>query len=424
MLRKITADEFFSMVTQLNPENKVNVGVEVVTPETFTRNGFLPELDGVDMSLLGEDIKKWMGKALVFEKIKFNKCTLIGVKFNECFLDECKLLNQVGLDADCLNAYCALNNCIALLAGELEKTAFMKRINYSYHSQIVNKAERSLLAVVYTPSHGTYYTDDAIAIFEAKGINVVKIDSDSMRKKASSRYYNYENKLDTFHPFLAALPYADGMLLPGGQNVETIKDEYGCREELETAFMNTSLAKKIPLFAVCRGHQFVGHFFGAEVRDVDHMSDQIYVTGDQKTRLRDLLETKYGKHLQKKKSGGIFKVGDVLSYKSRCAHRQGIFFEKPADPSKADVKVAAQSLDGLIESLQVNDHILTFQHHHEGCQQTSVGKAVLKRFAEMILEYHENKNKPPQIEDGNVSEGKRAAEKREEDPTENKKMKP
>jgi gamma-glutamyl-gamma-aminobutyrate hydrolase PuuD len=132
-----------------------------------------------------------------------------------------------------------------------------------------------------------------------------------------------------------------------------------------------------------------------------------------------LLEKKYKNHIRKSKSGEIAKIADVFSYESTCRHDQGIFAPR-SNKRHATIKVAAQSLDGLIESLQVNDHILTFQHHHEANQETSIGRAVLKEFTRMVTNFHARKH--AELDNADAT-GKRTAVDVKDEPVVRKKMK-
>jgi putative glutamine amidotransferase len=177
--------------------------------------------------------------------------------------------------------------------------------------------------------------------------------------------------------------------------------------------MDLSMEHKIPLLGVCRGHQFVGHYFGASVKSVDHhKGGRIFLTSDNKSKLLATVEQVYQEssanpQAENSNSSGRYygspqavrKLNDVYCYKSSCLHSQGLFFKGPIDPR---VKITARSAEGLPESLQIEDHILTFQHHHEINQDSKIGVASLNIFFDMIKEFHQKK-----IEQRNAKQAER-----------------
>lgn len=91
-----------------------------------------------------------------------------------------------------------------------------------------------------------------------------------------------------------------------------------------------------------------------------------------------------------------------FAYISTCAHYQAIFFNQPRDKEK--VKIVARAADKTIEAMEIEKHIVTYQHHHENMfdededkETAKVAKALLKQYVSMVKDYaqrDELKDKP------------------------------
>jgi putative glutamine amidotransferase len=286
------------------------------------------------------------------------------------------------------DSYHPIHDCIIISRDENDLNSFNSVMESSEHdiqaTVLIDEQHRKpVIGVIYAPSHGTYYTDEIINILQKRDATVVKLYTENRD--------NYIGEWQA-HPLLNHPEYLDGIVLPGGHDVITKKEEYTDREKMEASLVEMSLAHKIPLLGVCRGHQFVGHFFGAELGYTrGHQRHEIFVLPDQESKLFEFVKKKRDSQNSKSKRKEVFEIGPVFSYQSTCAHSQGVFFKSKPDER---VHVTSQSKEGLPESLQVNDHIITFQHHHEGMQNTSIGKGAMKMFVQMVTAHLQTKLQP------------------------------
>jgi gamma-glutamyl-gamma-aminobutyrate hydrolase PuuD len=343
--------------------------------------GYTPAVADVDFSTLAPPLIHWLSNWTVFHDFKFTNCNLIANTFRRCELYHSRFLKT--------DSYHPIPDCIIISRDENDLDSFKAVMESSeldiQATVLIDEQHRKpVIGVVYAPSHGTFYTELIIRILLERGASVVRLYTENR-----NGYFGDWQA----HPLLKHAEYLDGIVLPGGGNVITDKERYTDREKMESSLVEMSLANKIPLLGVCRGHQFVGHFFGAELRRANgHQDDQIFVLPEQDSKLFNFVKKKVNSQKSKSKDNlEVFEIGPVYSYRSTCAHTQGVFFKSKPDER---VHVTAQSMDGLPESLQVNDHIITFQHHHEGQQRTSIGKGAMKMFVQMVTAHLQTKLQP------------------------------
>lgn len=330
---------------------------------------------------------------LDFAQIPQNFSALSGVMFNRilfknaknvtdrvqceaCIFDECQFVH----DAAQLGYF---NDCIMFSGDEW----LMRELNGGEHgSVVINRANRKpLVALVYAPSHGVGYCDEMVDILQQQGLAVLRL---------YSRYFNFDEDHKPDHPITNYLRYVDGFYLPGGMDVITDESQYTFREKLEHYLVEQSLKVRMPTIAVCRGHQFVGHYFGATIRDVheDHLENyhdesDVRILEDN-TRLYALAAKIARRHVvvSGPLASTLSQRDDGYHYEGYCAHEQGVFF---ANGMPHRVKAAAVTPDGLVESMEVGGHILTFQHHHEAkYEEDAFSRAVIRHFVGMVKDYH------------------------------------
>lgn len=189
-----------------------------------------------------------------------------------------------------------------------------------------------------------------------------------------------------------------GIILPGGPDIPL--DDKNTRKGFEIWLLDLGCLQKIPVLGICRGHQLIGSRFGGMIQDVNnHQGDVIHVKPKEGSLIYQRLSAKYKKFEKNNDNTGVaektyLSKGEdgAYTYYSSCAHGQMVFFDKNRDKSK--VKIVAKSSDNVPEALQINDHIITYQHHHESYLISNpdggkVAKALLRVFASMVKTYYE-----------------------------------
>ena len=68
----------------------------------------------------------------------------------------------------------------------------------------------------------------------------------------------------------------DGLILSGGNDLYSIKKkkENLIRDKFETKILKYAIKKSIPILAVCRGFQFVNHFFGGSLKKIKNHANK------------------------------------------------------------------------------------------------------------------------------------------------------
>lgn len=362
-------------------------------------------VDGFDFATVPD---AFIALDLSFNNITFRNATNLDERIacDQCLFDGCTFLPDTIDKYSRLTGFYGepfdkLKNCV-LFAEENVVTKWMNLAEGNELGTVVidRQKRKPLIAVVYVPGDGIFYASEMLNILGSKDINILKLDSNSLPEG---------NLSDLKHPIAAYLKYVDGIYLPGGPDVETNVAEYSPREKLERYLVKQSLLLKIPLLAVCRGHQFVGHYFGADVAHVDdwhHESDVKIV--DESTRLYQMakkLEQEGSVSLRSSSEYDsdsddssecegrvtLTKEADGYHYRGYCAHSQGVFFRDNKVHSR--VKIAARtSSDNLPECMEIGGHIITFQHHHAATHKRDLfSKSAITMYADMVKKYHQFK---------------------------------
>lgn len=361
-------------------------------------------IEGFDFASLDEAQLKYF-KMLTWHRFTFKDCeNITGKWFENCEFTDCTFASN--------ESEISFKHCLAFFNSDNVRDHFklVRDTSVSIGNLLVDHNDRRLIvAAVVDPDSG-FYEDIPVMIrhLRSRGVSVVRLYCD----KKNNPFH--ANDTRPSHPIFSNLTLIDGLYLPGGDDVITDPKNYTQREKMEKFLVDYSLEKEVPLLGVCRGHQFVSHYFGAEVRDTyDNDDEDIHSAGNviritaSDSRLFAVAEKKYKTQVEKGLSSSLSLVGDVFSYKSRCAHNQAAFFKSAMDPR---VKVTSRAGDDVIEGLEINGHIVTYQHHHElrlRSQKDRFSRAVLKDFAKMIESYHANKSKIGLVEIGPISLTKR-----------------
>jgi gamma-glutamyl-gamma-aminobutyrate hydrolase PuuD len=244
--------------------------------------------------------------------------------------------------------------------------------------------EKSLILMTYEPADGILMTDKLLRFLQ--------------RYRDKIQLVRITSRFGMKHPIFSSIDAQSqiaGIILSGGPDIEIIPD---VRERFEKFLIELSCAKKIPLLGICRGHQMVGQYFGASIYNIyAHTKNTIFVKPQAYTSLYEHLDKKYTKWSKETKresalSDSLKKNPEtgIIHYQSLCAHHQRILFTSPRD--KKNIKIVAKAADKTIEALEINAHIVSFQHHHEALihRETDSGrlaKSLLKRFLSMVKLY-------------------------------------
>lgn len=291
LIQKLKLDEEFIAIYEDKLSLRDITFVDV--KEYFAEAGYAAELNNIDFSRV---LLKLYFNWLVFKEFSFVNCKLGYSDFQQCVLTDCELIG---------GGSPKFSNCLVLIENESDTSKnlidFIKR-QENNSTLVVNKTQhKPIVAVVYEPRHGTWHTDITIKILRERGLEVVTIECEKA----------FDDSGNAVHPLLSRIDLIDGLFLPGGDDVITDKANYSTREKLETLFMDLSMKHKIPTLGICRGHQFVGHYFGAEIKNIpfDHHDKEILVRGrHQSSRLFQLAQRKHttqknGTHDIKKLNG-------------------------------------------------------------------------------------------------------------------------
>jgi putative glutamine amidotransferase len=249
--------------------------------------------------------------------------------------------------------------------------------------------EKPVIVMLYAPSDGVANANLLLNILKRykSGIEIILITPN----------------MGSNHPIFSDSKSISGFILPGGPNVDD--DNFIQRKTFETFIIETALQNKTPLLGICRGHQVIGKYFGGKIKSLNnHEADTILVK-KKDSELYRFVEKKYNKsssdtryvNMQKPliaKDDSANKI--VYSYLSSCLHKQGVFFNNDKIKNGISVKVVAKAKDGVSEALEINGHIVTYQHHHEDYYdqhqnnpQGKLAKSLIKKFVNMTIDYYQ-----------------------------------
>ena len=331
-------------------------------------SGYSSHLRQINFNQLTVEIWSILVNKFIYSGMTFDACNLpSGGKFTNCQFFHCDFFGYYNTNSFKHNVFYVKDDSEEHRASTM---AYKGKNNLVAYSDFRNP----VIGVVYFEKHGIEYTDKIIKVLQQYKITVLKL-----------------CPIVVAHQMFNDLSFLDGIVLAGGVDVITDSSNYSSREKLESQLLKTALQYHIPTLGVCRGHQFIGHYFGAKIKDVpEHAEDTIFVPRDKDSKLFALTEKKFEAQTRKRKLEKITQEDNGYKYTSYCAHRQGLFFKVLPSPDKK-FKITARAEDGLAECLEVGDHIISFQHHHEALQNDSIAKSAMAMFMEMVITYHENK---------------------------------
>jgi len=321
------------------------------------------------------------------ESVTMEKCNLIRNKLNHltikdvhltgCELDDSQWTDIIG---DLIDKEFQFNHTN-------EGTHFSNTGWKTLQDEKISKP-RPTVVLLYSPADGVANTDLLVRYYREKGMDIQLIGPQD-----GINHPIFQNTLIC------------GIILPGGPDVPKNQDDPRLKFEIEA--LNFARDKKIPLLAICRGHQFVGSQYGGTIGNVindvhkdkahDHRAHPIIVKNKKKygSDLYNHLKAKHEKFRSKSKEEVGFTLSNenTIQYLTACRHNQRLFFEKNRN-NKANVKIVAKAVDGTPEALEIDNHIMTVQHHHEiraldFDPKSKVAKSVLNLFVKKVNSYYE-----------------------------------
>lgn len=376
-IKKLDSKVFNQMVLHEYKKRFTAPNLPINWSQKFSELKYETHLENIDCRTLPKEVVSWLEKT-EFTQFTFTGCYLPPALYRKCLFTNCQFVNNSS----------SLTNCVVIAENQSASSA-LQQLRYQLkrcNNLVINKySAKPIVILVYVKSHGTLCTDKMITRLKERGMDVCQIDS--------SELYGQDQNYIPDHPMTKVMHQIDGIVLPGGHDIIADKSKYTHREKLELYLYKQSLKYEIPLYAVCRGHQFVGAMLGGEVVDLDRFDHKhrIIVTPDKDNFLYHLVDKKYASQTRKELSKQITKQDEVISYHGSCQHHQHVLFKN--DIKSQQTLVTAISEDGIVEGLQVRHHIITFQHHHETYSSLSnrLSKAVLKHYTQMIISYHQAK---------------------------------
>jgi len=123
-----------------------------------------------------------------------------------------------------------------------------------------------------------------------------------------------------------------GVLLTGGNDISVVSNDplSGQRDELEKKIMDEAIARNVPVLGVCRGMQFIAHYYGLSLNKIaNHMAIDHRINFTEETKVFNAYD------------GQI----TVNSF-----HNFGISKESIEDNN--DLVLAASAEDGSVEALE------------------------------------------------------------------------
>jgi len=255
--------------------------------------------------------------------------------------------------------------------------------------------DQPVVIMLYDPEGGVIHADQLIEYLSSINVKPILVSS--------------TNAL--LYPLLQSekINKIDGIILPGGPDIEATAQ----RTKTEIKLLEAAIANKIPTLGICRGHQLIGQYFGGKVETMEtvqtmgykpyqHHEGEIIIQpkgrkDEPESKLYATLERHTGKEKENK-----------FVIPSTCRHNQALFFpskkESPKrmlDPTKdntftirdkSQVRVVARAKDGTIEAMEIYNHIITFQHHHEN-KLDEIGKTLLNIYNKMVMEHCQQKER-------------------------------
>lgn len=306
-----------------------------------------------------------------FEGCRFSKAIFCLSSLNQIKMIKCSILNSQFYNLATFNQLNEMQECFVDGKSVFQNTPFDVRcceyikVDYS----------NTNIVVLYSPADGTANCELLISFFESKHVNVILLSPQTGLE----------------HPIFQCLDSISGMVLPGGPDVPEKAD---IRKTFEMDLLAMSRSYRIPLLGVCRGHQLIGSLFGGKIKRHSHEFDgetDIIVSHALGSMLEEIVHHKYNKYHGKHDSRNMLVTIDAKGryvYQSQCAHANGVFFDKGRS-NKHEVIITAKSNDGLVEGLQIDGHIFTFQHHHEAYADQypelgQVARGVLNGFVRQV----------------------------------------
>jgi len=253
--------------------------------------------------------------------------------------------------------------------------------------------EKPNIILIYMPEHGVVQTNKLIEYLQQKNIDPILL-------LADAAFVNLFNS--------KIIERIDGIVFAGGPNISETAE----RMKQEFRLLDIAIAHQIPVLGICRGHQMIGHRFGAEVSAIPHkhQTDEIIVKskaakGEAESKLYIRLDQKYKKMEHEKKHANSKKYDIVnlikddkkqsYTYAPTCLHDQHIMFKKNKRDKK-HIRIVARAKDKTIEAMEIGEHIMSFQHHHEAKFKTDlIAKTLLNQYKNMVLAHHTKRTSKP-----------------------------
>lgn len=256
-------------------------------------------------------------------------------------------------------------------------------------------ANEATVVILYNPP-GVTYADSLIKMLYALDKNI----------KIALVLPHIGNK----HPIFEHVESINGVILPGGSHVGDTNKANEERRDFEQFLFTLAQTNHIPGLAICRGHQFVGVQYGANLTDVeDHNDENRTIRIKHKNdspihkRLADSLkkeEKLFSETVSAKPKLDITKdPSGTLFYKAKCVHEQQIKFNK-GEKNKDVIILGKDSQDKTVESMKAGTFI-TFQHHLEAAYlkstdfqstQTRVAKKLIKLYVNDVISHHNKRD--------------------------------
>ncbi|CEK11538.1 glutamine amidotransferase-related protein [Legionella hackeliae] len=311
-----------------------------------------------------------------FIQCKFTKCILAEFQLDDVNFKDCEFVSSFLLDIADLSIESYSNNKLA--KSTLMVNTAWDGIHFSTH--YTDEPDKPLLLVLYCYDDGVTYANMLLNFLREKEVDLLLI----------------HPKMGFSHPILDE--YANrinGIILPGGPDIP-VHNPHHQRFSFEINLLKFAIDKHIPTLGICRGHQLIGYYYGAQVIPMKNHQQSIIHVKPKESKSHNLLQKKYEKYSQsegeEKSLVQAHEKGGFI-YRSECNHSQAVFFKKNSR-DKNHIKIVSRSLDNVIEAMEIGDHILTFQHHNEALvsEKNKIAKALLKQYLELVNTHFQNFN--------------------------------